>query len=313
MDTSPAATVTPPTPPAAMAPSSSERPRVWTVFVAFTTMILAAVVASVVVLGIAVATRLPSGSAGDPDAIRTAASAALASSAFWTGTALATAASQVLVAFVAGALSRERLSARLAIGRSRLPPRTLAVATLVAIAVSSTFDAAFGALGREQTGNILRFARVVAGLSPGGLAAMLLAASAVAPIAEELFFRGYVQTRLCRRLGAWPGVVLASALFGLVHLDWIHTPSAFLIGLYLGWLTLRAGSIRPSMLAHAANNAVWVLATWAQLGTGMARSAHAALLVFYAVTIVLGVRWLRPRLGDGPRGPEPASSAPDLA
>jgi membrane protease YdiL (CAAX protease family) len=313
VDTSPAVPVPPPIPPAAAPPSPLERPRVWTVFVAFMATYVAAIAVSGVVLGIVVATRLSPGSAGDPDAVRTVASAAVASGGFMIGTALATAMSEVLVAVVAGALSRERLSARLAIGRSRLAPRTFAVATLGAIAASSTFDAAFGALGREQAGSVERLARVVAGLSPTGLAAMLFVAGLVAPIAEELFFRGYVQTRLCRRFGAWPGVVFASVLFGLVHLDWVQSPSAFLIGLYLGWLAQRTGSIRPSMLAHAANIVVWMLATWAHLGTGLARPAHAALLILYTAALVLGVRWLRPRIGNGTREPESASSAPELA
>jgi membrane protease YdiL (CAAX protease family) len=284
-------------PPALATPTP---PRVWTVFLAFAVMLALALLAAVVLLGVAIASRVSPGVAVDREVVRAAAATAATSARFGAWSATATAASQVLVAVFAAALSRERLVARLSAGPSRLGFAGLAVATVAAIAVSSAFDAAFGALGLEQSGNIESFGRLVRNLSPRELAVAVLVTGAFAPVAEELFFRGYLQTRLTRRFGGWPGIVVTSALFGLVHLDRIHTPSAFLIGLYLGWLTLRTGSIRPAMLAHAANNALWVLATWARFGTGLPRLVHAALLIVYAVTIVFTVRWLARRTGGGP-------------
>jgi membrane protease YdiL (CAAX protease family) len=113
---------------------------------------------------------------------------------------------------------------------------------------------------------------------------------------EELFFRGYVQTRLCARFGGWPGVIVTAALFGFLHLDWSHSPSAFVIGLFLGWLARCAGSIRPGLLAHAVNNTLWALATWAHFGARLPPAAHGVLLALYGLTIVLAIKWLRPRL-----------------
>ena len=47
----------------------------------------------------------------------------------------------------------------------------------------------------------------------------LLGAGLIVPIAEELYFRGLIHTRLRSRLGYWPGVLLSSAIFGLAHMD----------------------------------------------------------------------------------------------
>jgi membrane protease YdiL (CAAX protease family) len=171
--------------------------------------------------------------------------------------------------------------------------------------VSSTFDAAFGALGLEQTGSIAQLNRAIAGLSPGGLAVAVGVAGLAAPFAEELFFRGYVQTRLCLRWGTWTGVVATAALFGLIHFDWIHSPSAFLIGLYLGWLTARSGSVTPAIAAHAVNNVLWTVATAAGVGANLARGAHAALLAVYVAGAVAAIAWLRPRLAAGAAGGPP--------
>jgi membrane protease YdiL (CAAX protease family) len=279
--------------PAAPAPS---RPRVWTVFVAFVVMFSLAAIGSALLFVIAIANRLAPGARPDPDAVAAAAAAAFASSSVKAWSAIATAAPLLIVALVAGALSRERLVPRLSLARSNLSAGALGAATVCALAISSTFDAAFGALGREPTGTIDLLTRSIAGLPPGELAVALLLVGAILPLAEELFFRGYLQTRLCQRFGGWPGIVVTSALFGLAHLDWIHSTSAFLIGLYLGWVALRAGSIRPTMIAHAANNTLWVVATWTRLGTDLPRPVHAGLLAVYCITAVVGTRWLGKRL-----------------
>jgi membrane protease YdiL (CAAX protease family) len=273
-------------------------PRVWTVFVAYVAVVLGMLAVVVVILLVALAAHVvrDPGLLHDPAAIRAAVGAALSSSGVQIAFLTATAAVPVAVALVAGRLSPEPARTRLSLGPSRLGPGAIAVAVLGCVAISSTFDAGFGALGLEQTGSIARFGRVLVGLSPSALALMLLAGGIAGPIAEELFFRGYVQNRLCRRWGAWTGVLASAALFGLMHMDWIHTPSAFLIGAYLGWLVHRSGSIRPAIAAHAVNNVVWVLATSAGLGSSLPRGVHAALLAVYLAVAAVAVGWLRRRV-----------------
>lgn len=77
-----------------------------------------------------------------------------------------------------------------------------------------------------------------------------------AGIGEESFFRGYMGSVLGERWPRWASILATSACFGALHGDPIHSPLAFCIGLYLGWLAERGGSIRPTMFIHAVNNAV---------------------------------------------------------
>lgn len=288
------------------------RPRVWTVFVAYAAVgigSIAAAVALVLVAVVAQAARTP-GSLHDPAHVLAALKSALSSSEVLIASLAATAVVQIAVALAAGRLSPEPARSRLCLGPSRLGSGALAVAVVGAVALSSTFDAAFGALGLEQTGTIASLGRLLAGMSPGPLAAMVLCGGVAAPFAEELFFRGYVQTRLCARWGAPAGILASAALFGLVHMDRIHSPSAFLIALYLGWLVHRSGSIRPAIAAHAVNNSLWVLATSAGLGATLPRGAHAMLLAIYVAVTAAAVSWLRPRLaGWAPAVIVPTSSA----
>jgi membrane protease YdiL (CAAX protease family) len=82
----------------------------------------------------------------------------------------------------------------------------------------------------------------------------LVGLAVVPGIAEELFFRGFVQTRAVAVLGEAKGIILAATLFGLFHMDVKQGLFAALVGTFLGWVAVRAGSIRPSMVAHGVSN-----------------------------------------------------------
>ena len=90
--------------------------------------------------------------------------------------------------------------------------------------------------------------------SPGRLVALLFCGAALPGICEETLFRGAVQETLSR-LGPTKAVLITTILFTLIHVDpWSMIP-IFLLGLMLGILAWRTGSIFPSMIAHAASNA----------------------------------------------------------
>lgn len=78
----------------------------------------------------------------------------------------------------------------------------------------------------------------------------------VGPLAEELVFRGIIQTRLLRAMPPWTAVVLQAVLFGIIHGTPIQIVYALLLGLALGFLRSRTGSILPGFAAHAAFNAM---------------------------------------------------------
>lgn len=78
----------------------------------------------------------------------------------------------------------------------------------------------------------------------------------IGPLAEELVFRGIIQTRLLRAMPPWTAVVLQAVLFGIVHGTPIQIVYALLLGLVLGFLRSRTGSILPGFAAHAAFNAM---------------------------------------------------------
>jgi uncharacterized protein len=90
-------------------------------------------------------------------------------------------------------------------------------------------------------------------LSGQGLASCFLLV-VVAPVTEELFFRGFVMTGFLKRYRPWTAIVLSSLLFSVFHLIPYQYFGAFVLGLVMAWLRWRTGSLWPCLLLHAAAN-----------------------------------------------------------
>ena len=83
----------------------------------------------------------------------------------------------------------------------------------------------------------------------------LLYTCVLAPVTEELLFRGAFQG-LMRPCGSAAAIFAPALLFGVLHLDLAQGLTAFACGVFLGWLAERSGSILPGMLLHLVNNAL---------------------------------------------------------
>lgn len=88
----------------------------------------------------------------------------------------------------------------------------------------------------------------------------IIAVVIMAPIVEELLFRGAIEGHLLRKWKHPAGaIVFSSLVFGVVHGNWVQAPFAFVIGLALGWMYYRTGSLFPGILMHFVNNSTAVL------------------------------------------------------
>jgi len=104
----------------------------------------------------------------------------------------------------------------------------------------------------------------------------------VAPLCEEIFFRGFLYRILRGKLGLWPAVVINGSLFGAVHLT-SGGPLAVAVIAPLGFLLClvyeRSGSIYPCIGLHALNNAIVSAAEFDRV-SGIALIMGAAMLLF---------------------------------
>jgi membrane protease YdiL (CAAX protease family) len=78
----------------------------------------------------------------------------------------------------------------------------------------------------------------------------------VAPICEELFFRGFVFRVLRVRMGFWAAAVIDGVLFGLVHGVNIVMPVLIVLGVVLCWVFERTGTLFATIAIHATNNMI---------------------------------------------------------
>ncbi len=93
----------------------------------------------------------------------------------------------------------------------------------------------------------------------GKIFVTVLLVGVVGPVAEEIFFRGFILTGLLKRFGLRRALLFSSLLFGFFHFDPGAIVPTFVLGLMLGWVYLKTTSIWPAMFAHALHNTVVVL------------------------------------------------------
>lgn len=87
---------------------------------------------------------------------------------------------------------------------------------------------------------------------------VVIAAVVLAPLWEEVTFRGFLLSALAKtRLGFWPAAALSAALWTALHAgySWPGLVSVFLAGMGLSWIMKRTGSMRAVVVAHAVINA----------------------------------------------------------
>ncbi len=138
-------------------------------------------------------------------------------------------------------------------------------------------------------------------------------------ICEEMLFRGLILRRMLRRWGPVLSITLSSILFAIAHVDPPAMALAFTLGIWLGYLAWRTGSILPSIATHIVVNSMWNLA---QITTRQAALSDATVwtisgIIFAASVLcfILTIRLLssrRPPALDeaAPSEVRPAGSAP---
>ena len=85
----------------------------------------------------------------------------------------------------------------------------------------------------------------------------IISIAIMAPLVEELLFRGAIQGYMLRKeMKPLHAILIASAIFGIVHMNPIQIPFAFAIGLIFGWVYYRTGSVVPGIIGHFINNSI---------------------------------------------------------
>jgi membrane protease YdiL (CAAX protease family) len=171
----------------------------------------------------------------------------------------------------------------------------LAISVVAMLLLSHGLDTLLQMWGVSDQGTLSLLRRIFEEASPAELAGAVCVVGILAGTAEEVLFRGYMQTRLSAHWGPVAAVVVTSLFFGLVHFDPIQGGAAVILGLYLGAITEWSGSLRPAILCHVLNNGFGTLGP-ALLGYEASPAIRYASVGVAAAGLVLLLPWLRRRL-----------------
>ena len=94
---------------------------------------------------------------------------------------------------------------------------------------------------------------------PAVLIPTLLVLAVLAPVVEELVFRGLLYGWVAGRWGPLPAFVVSSLAFAAAHAEPAHIVLVLPLGFWFGWLRWRTNSLWPTLITHMINNAFAVL------------------------------------------------------
>jgi membrane protease YdiL (CAAX protease family) len=120
-------------------------------------------------------------------------------------------------------------------------------------------------IGLQVVFGVMRSFLVGAGVTggrPGGILPLLITPIVVAPVTEELLFRGFLHRSWASSwLGVSGTIVSTSALWAAMHMQYglVGHLQIFLFGLILGWVRQRSGTTGLTIVLHALYNLPYVI------------------------------------------------------
>ncbi|MCM1259212.1 MAG: CPBP family intramembrane metalloprotease [Roseburia sp.] len=110
----------------------------------------------------------------------------------------------------------------------------------------------------------------------------------LAPLAEELLYRGIVYKRAKFFFGVWPGILISAVLFGIVHMNLVQFIYAAVFGVLLGFFVEKTGKIHSAAAAHAAANLTSLLRGETEIFGFMTGSIPVMVLVTVVLFLAAG-------------------------
>jgi membrane protease YdiL (CAAX protease family) len=134
--------------------------------------------------------------------------------------------------------------------------RDVTVGLVTLVALIALCDAALYFSGRTLV-TPFQLQSYTTAAAEGWLLPMFAAAILIAPAGEEILFRGFLYRGWARpERAVWPAIVVISLVWAGLHIqyDWTGMLQIFAIGLFLGWMRWRSGSVLRTFFLHALFN-----------------------------------------------------------
>ena len=139
-------------------------------------------------------------------------------------------------------------------------------------------------LSITNVGKLSSYETVVTFLTNSNIFVRLLAIAIIAPIVEEICFRGIVLGRLLSWMPVRTAVIVQALLFGIAHLNPVQGAYSFVVGLAFGFLYVRFRKVWLCIIAHFAFNLSSFI-----LSSGQDNGMDAAVLTIFVAGVILAV------------------------
>ncbi len=152
-----------------------------------------------------------------------------------------------------------------------LPPVILLIALLMALAtlVPTSLLAELSLRLYPPEPKWIKFFTDNLRTSPGQIALAVAGGVVLAPLVEEIIFRGLLQRLVARKWGSWPGIVVSALVFALAHSEPWFLFGLIGVGLLLGFLFEATHSLTACWAAHALHNAVSLVILFVRQDTSL--------------------------------------------
>ena len=126
-----------------------------------------------------------------------------------------------------------------------------------------------------------------------GFLLVVISTVIVPGILEEFAFRGIV-LGLLRPYGEAFAIIASAAVFGILHGNFEQIPFAFLVGLVLGFIRVKSGSVAVCMAVHAGNNLIAVITSYLTgLPAAIINLVYTVYILLILIASVLGIMLLK--------------------
>lgn len=78
----------------------------------------------------------------------------------------------------------------------------------------------------------------------------------LAPILEELLFRGIILEAFLKNYSPWKAIIWSAIIFGIVHFNPLQTIGTSIAGILIGWAYVKTNSLIPGIMIHFINNLI---------------------------------------------------------
>jgi membrane protease YdiL (CAAX protease family) len=256
-------------------PSAGASRALWPVFVAYLVAFFLVLVAGTLYVLVAAVPR----AGWDPVRLADETTRFAFSAPGLLGVALVSAVMLALVTLGTARLMGGDVAARLNLRPTRARPLGIAAAVVALAGLSLACGSVAQLAGLGKGGVTASIATALRSSNPLRMAVAVLVLGVAPAFAEEGFFRGLMLTRLRARWSRWPAIVVTALAFGVFHVDPVQGSEAFVAGVFFGWVAERLGGIRPTIVAHAVNNGMFVVvASFAGHGDEPSRVAALGML-----------------------------------